>query len=58
MPLFTHIRWDEWIPSFDGSAIGSISLSPRGAWQMPSDASADLWLREVEELERTMKRGE
>lgn len=42
----------------DGPAIGSISLSPRGAWRMPSDASADLWLREVEELERTMKRGE
>ena len=34
----------------DGPAIGSISLSPRGAWRMPSDASADLWLREVEEL--------
>ena len=42
----------------DGPAIGSISLSPRGAWRMPSDASADLWLREVEEMERTMKRGE
>lgn len=34
----------------DGPAIGSISLSPRGAWRMPSDASADLWLREVEEM--------
>ena len=34
----------------DGPAIGSISLSPRGAWTMPSDVSADLWLREVEEL--------
>lgn len=42
----------------DGPAIGSISLSPRGGWTMPSDASADLWLREVEEMERTMKRGE
>lgn len=42
----------------DGPAIGSISLSPRGAWRMPSDASADLWLREVEEMERTMKEGE
>ena len=41
----------------DGPAIGSISLSPRGGWTMPSDASADLWLREVEELERTMKEG-
>ena len=34
----------------DGPTIGSISLSPRGGWTMPSDASADLWLREVEEL--------
>ena len=42
----------------DGPAIGSISLSPRGAWQMPSDASADLWLREVEEMERTPSGGE
>ena len=42
----------------DGPAIGSISLSPRGAWRMPSDASADLWLREVEELERSPSGGE
>lgn len=27
----------------DGPKIGSVSLSPRGDWKMPSDASADLW---------------
>ena len=42
----------------DGPAIGSISLSPRGAWQMPSDASSALWLRAVEEMEKAMKEGE
>ncbi|MDR1919377.1 MAG: NAD(+) synthase [Tannerellaceae bacterium] len=28
----------------DGPKVGSISLSPRGDWRMPSDASAHLWL--------------
>jgi NAD+ synthase (glutamine-hydrolysing) len=34
----------------DGPKIGSVSLSPRGDWRMPSDASAAVWLREVEAL--------
>ncbi|MEG1685926.1 MAG: NAD(+) synthase, partial [Bacteroides sp.] len=34
----------------DGPKIGSISLSPRGDWRMPSDASSDLWLKEIEGL--------
>lgn len=34
----------------DGVKIGSICLSPRGDWRMPSDASAALWLKEVENL--------
>lgn len=34
----------------DGPKVGSISLSPRGDWRMPSDASAEMWLREVEGL--------
>ena len=34
----------------DGPAVGSVSLSPRGGWVMPSDALAALWLEEVEEL--------
>jgi len=35
----------------DGPKIGSVSLSPRGDWRMPSDASAALWLAELEGLE-------
>ena len=34
----------------DGPKVGSISLSPRGDWRMPSDASSELWLRECEML--------
>ncbi|MDR1454600.1 MAG: NAD(+) synthase [Tannerella sp.] len=33
----------------DGPKIGSVSLSPRGDWRMPSDASATLWLKAVDE---------
>ncbi|MCI7020416.1 MAG: NAD(+) synthase [Clostridiales bacterium] len=34
----------------DGVKVGSVSLSPRGDWRMPSDASARLWLDEVDTL--------
>lgn len=34
----------------DGPKVGSVSLSPRGDWRMPSDASAAMWLKECEEL--------
>ncbi|WP_298039981.1 NAD(+) synthase [uncultured Desulfuromonas sp.] len=34
----------------DGPKVGSVVLSPRGDWRMPSDACAELWLRELEEL--------
>ena len=34
----------------DGPKVGSISLSPRGDWRMPSDACSTLWLQECEEL--------
>ncbi|MFV0352810.1 MAG: NAD(+) synthase [Oscillospiraceae bacterium] len=34
----------------DGPKVGSVSLSPRGDLRMPSDASATLWLTQVEEL--------
>ena len=30
----------------DGPKVGSISLSPRSDWRMPSDASAHIWLHE------------
>lgn len=36
----------------DGPKVGTVTLSPRGDWRMPSDASAALWLAEVEKLER------
>jgi NAD+ synthase (glutamine-hydrolysing) len=32
----------------DGPKVGTISLSPRGDWRMPSDATAELWLRWAE----------
>ena len=32
----------------DGPKVGSVSLSPRGDWRMPSDALPDAWLRELE----------
>ncbi len=32
----------------DGPKVGSVSLSPRGDWRMPSDASAEIWLKELE----------
>ena len=54
---------DKWLVSFyrrffaqqfkrsampDGPKIGSVTLSPRGDWRMPSDASPSLWLAELE----------
>lgn len=35
----------------DGPKVGSVSLSPRGDWRMPSDAMATLWQKEIEELD-------
>ena len=34
----------------DGPKAGLLSLSPRGDWRMPSDASARMWLNEIEKL--------
>ena len=33
----------------DGPKVGSVTLSPRGDWRMPSDASVRLWLSALEE---------
>jgi NAD+ synthase (glutamine-hydrolysing) len=33
----------------DGPKVGSVSLSPRGDWRMPSDASKEAWLRELDD---------
>ena len=35
----------------DGPKVGSVTLSPRGDWRMPSDACAALWLAELEQLQ-------
>ena len=34
----------------DGPKVGSVALSPRGDWRMPSDAAARLWLEELDGL--------
>jgi NAD+ synthase (glutamine-hydrolysing) len=34
----------------DGPKVGSVNLSPRGDWRMPSDACAEAWLEEVKAL--------
>ena len=34
----------------DGPKVGTVTLSPRGDWRMPSDASANLWLKEIDAL--------
>jgi NAD+ synthase (glutamine-hydrolysing) len=34
----------------DGPKVGSVALSPRGDWRMPSDASNALWRRELDEI--------
>ena len=36
----------------DGPKVGSVSLSPRGDWRMPSDASAAMWLKDLESQRR------
>lgn len=40
----------------DGPKVGSVCLSPRGDWRMPSDASSALWLSEIAELEKGNKK--
>lgn len=34
----------------DGPKVGSVSLSPRGDWRMPTDAASTLWLAECDTL--------
>ena len=34
----------------DGPKVGSVTLSPRGDWRMPSDACATLWRAQLEQL--------
>ena len=39
----------------DGPKVGSICLSPRGDWRMPSDAIVNLWIKQLEELRLVQK---
>lgn len=34
----------------DGAKVGSVAISPRGDWRMPSDADSEAYLREIDEL--------
>ena len=38
----------------DGPKVGSVALSPRGDWRMPSDASPASWLAEVDAIEKAI----
>ena len=35
----------------DGPKVGSVVLSPRGDWRMPSDAKSSIWMKELDEIE-------
>ncbi len=39
----------------DGVKIGSVALSPRGDWRMPSDACAAVWLDDLKEIENSLQ---
>lgn len=34
----------------DGPKVGSVALSPRGDWRMPSDASVNIWIKELQDM--------
>ena len=38
----------------DGAKVGTVNLSPRGDWRMPSDASAAVWNEEIASLEKEL----
>jgi len=61
--IYTHNTIRKWLKIFirrffsqqfkrsclpDGPKVGSVTLSPRADWRMPSDASASVWLEELE----------
>lgn len=45
---FFKSQWKRSVAT-DGPKVGSVSLSPRGDWRMPSDAEVDLWLGDLNE---------
>ena len=40
----------------DGPKVGTVSLSPRGDFMMPSDSYSTIWLEEIERLEQSIKK--
>jgi len=63
--VYTSARLKEWLVLFlrrffaqqfkrsclpDGPRVGSVSLSPRGGWRMPSDAAANVWIAMAEDI--------
>jgi len=40
----------------EGPKVGSVSLSPRGDWRMPSDAEAKLWLEDIDAMYTELRR--
>ena len=42
----------------DGPSVGTFSVSPRTGFQMPSDAEAALFLKDLDELEESMLLGD
>lgn len=42
----------------DGVKVGTVSLSPRGDWRMPSDAYSSVWLDEIQELKKSENKKE
>jgi NAD+ synthase (glutamine-hydrolysing) len=41
----------------EGPKVGSVSLSPRGDWRMPSDAETKLWLEDLEAMKAKLLLG-
>ncbi len=40
----------------DGPGVGSVGLSPRDGWHMPSDAVCSSWLRELDDMEKEQEK--
>lgn len=38
----------------DGPKVGSVALSPRGDWRMPSDASVKIWMDELQTIQKNL----
>jgi len=51
--FFTRFRQQQFKRSCipDGPKVGTVSLSPRGDLRMPSDASAGVWLEQLENMD-------